>query len=866
MPGVRMADANRGTGVGEDEPVTAREERLKRNLEYLGSRLPAGGAVAERSQRRALRGKAAVVCWDLSHNPAGRAHVLARLLHPHWEVELTGPIWPRFGDSLWEPLRGSGIAWRGLPVTDLADLIVQAGALALARHYDLVVVSKPRLPGLLLGLFLAEQSRCPLVFDFDEDERAFLQHHQEDPAESAAKLLAEPFGTTGTLLAAQYWNLADAVTVASPALRRAHGGHLVRHARDETAPLADRDAARQRLGFAPDDLVLAFIGTVRAHKGLDRVLAAMEAIADPRLKLLVAGSVDAGMRSRLARLPGQVSLFPPCDLGELGGYLAAADLVPLLQDPGAAIAQSQFPAKVTDALQHGIPIVAIATPPLSDGSLEGVADWIPADGLAAYLQARLAAPPMPATRRAFIRQVFEDEYGEGINRVRLDTALGSALRAHNPFDRTKAEALRGLMEAIRRARGKLPATGPASPALAARRGGYDVAFFWKQNDSGLFGRRADLMADHLLRTGQVRRVVHFDHALHAASFGRMARDHLAGRQNSAAMQFRPQALRALGLSDTPDFRRRLILTPAGNGPPGFGGQPHILESRVPEAVAAALREAGCDPARTIAWLCPVVRDFPAIAAQFPFHRLVVDLIDDQRTWARTPEEWARVNEAYAAALQRADLVLTNAEGNRANFAALRGDIHLVPNGAELTPPAGDLPLPGWLREGGHPVIGYAGNLSERIDWPLLQALATGHPDWRFVLIGPHGEAGIPPAILACGNILLPGPLPYDQVRRCFAGFDCAIVPHLRNAMTEAMNPLKVYNYLAAGLPVVTTDLANLEGVRGLVTVADGPADFAAAIAAALAAPRRRDLPAEQREAIAWETRMAAVARLLETLG
>ncbi|HVZ10022.1 glycosyltransferase [Rhodopila sp.] len=844
-----------------------REERLKRNLEYLGSHLMAkADPAAMPGPPRTTRGKAAVVCWDLSHNPAGRAYVLAKLLATHWNTELVGPIWPRFGKTLWEPLLDSGIAWHPLHVSNLEELIVAASALALAKRYDLVVVSKPRLPGLLLGLFLAEQSRCPLVLDFDEDERAFLQHHVEDPGDASAKLLAEPFGTSGTLLAAQYWTVADATTVASPALRRIFGGHLVRHSRDETAAVADRAAARRRLGYGADDIVMAFIGTVRAHKGLDRVLTAMEAIGDPRLRLLVVGSIDEpALRTRLMGMPKSVRVFPPCPLKELTNYLAAADLVPLLQNPAAAIAQSQFPAKLTDALQHGVPIVAIATPPLSEGGLNDAVDWIEPYDLKRYLDARLLDGNKPDARRARIRAIFEDEFSDGINRVRLDAAVRSAMRVANPFGRTRTEALRGIMDTVRRARADLQRGWLSKPSVRRDRARYDVAFFWKQNDSGLFGRRADLVTEYLPRTGLVRRIVHFDHSLHGSTFARMGRDYVAHRPTSFAMQFRNQALRALRLLDRPDMLRRLLLTEAPNAPPGFGGEPYYAEALVPERVAAVLREENCDPDRTIAWVCPIVWNFPAIAEHVAFHRIVVDLIDDQRSWARNQDELQRVQTTYERTLRHADLVLTNAEGNRAGFEALRDDIHVIPNGAELDFPSDSSPLPGFMRDSTRPVVGYCGNLSERIDWPLIEALATRHPDWRFVLIGPHGEGGVRDTVLQLPNVTLPGPLPYDEARRCMVAFDCAIVPHIPNAITDAMNPLKVYNYLSVGIPVVTTPVANLEALHGLIRIGDGPDAFANAIAEALATPRNFELSDDIRERIGWESRMAKITSLLESL-
>jgi hypothetical protein len=66
--------------------------------------------------------RAAVVCWDLSHNPVGRAAVLCKLLETDWTVELVGPIWRRFGNALWKPLQGEGLTVRSFDATSLPDL------------------------------------------------------------------------------------------------------------------------------------------------------------------------------------------------------------------------------------------------------------------------------------------------------------------------------------------------------------------------------------------------------------------------------------------------------------------------------------------------------------------------------------------------------------------------------------------------------------------------------------------------------------------------------------------------------------------------------------------------------------------------
>ena len=88
------------------------------------------------------------------------------------------------------------------------------------------------------------------------------------------------------------------------------------------------------------------------------------------------------------------------------------------------------------------------------------------------------------------------------------------------------------------------------------------------------------------------------------------------------------------------------------------------------------------------------------------------------------------------------------------------------------------------------------------------------------------------------NVHFVGVKPYEETLRFIEHFDVALIPHLDNEMTRSMNPLKAFVYCAAGVPVVSTPIANLDELADLITVAEGPIEFAAAIEDALRAGRR----------------------------
>jgi len=107
-----------------------------------------------------------------------------------------------------------------------------------------------------------------------------------------------------------------------------------------------------------------------------------------------------------------------------------------------------------------------------------------------------------------------------------------------------------------------------------------------------------------------------------------------------------------------------------------------------------------------------------------------------------------------------------------------------------------------------PKIGFVGAISGyKLDFALIHAVAIRHPEWQFVFIGPHSE-GEPSTnikqLSGLSNVHWLGPKPYSQIPRFLAAFQCAWLPLQCNSYTKAMFPMKFFEYLFAGLPVVST--------------------------------------------------------------
>lgn len=131
-----------------------------------------------------------------------------------------------------------------------------------------------------------------------------------------------------------------------------------------------------------------------------------------------------------------------------------------------------------------------------------------------------------------------------------------------------------------------------------------------------------------------------------------------------------------------------------------------------------------------------------------------------------------------------------------------------------------------------PRVGFIGGLDDfTVDFDLLERLAVELPDVSLVLIGP-GSGGLE-RFDGLPNVHSLGSRPYADVPRYASGLDVAIMPWLDNEWIRHCNPLKLKEYLAMGLPVVTTDFPELRRYDGMVHVAADAADFVAQVRAEL---------------------------------
>lgn len=235
------------------------------------------------------------------------------------------------------------------------------------------------------------------------------------------------------------------------------------------------------------------------------------------------------------------------------------------------------------------------------------------------------------------------------------------------------------------------------------------------------------------------------------------------------------------------------------------------------------------------------------------------------------EDNERIKRDETSLLARADVVTTSSKPLYERKSQANPNTYYVPNVADaahfaraaetdtdIPPDVGNLPKPR---------IGFAGAVeSYKLDTELLSYLSDIRPDWQIVLIGP-AESGNPEldALTAKPNVRLLGARPYEELPDYLAAMDVLTIPYRLNEYTKDCFPIKFFEYLATGKPVICTELPALTEYSEAVTLVSDPAGFVTAVDEALAGKQDDTRQARIRLAFdnTWEKRIGKLLNLIE---
>jgi GT2 family glycosyltransferase/glycosyltransferase involved in cell wall biosynthesis len=281
----------------------------------------------------------------------------------------------------------------------------------------------------------------------------------------------------------------------------------------------------------------------------------------------------------------------------------------------------------------------------------------------------------------------------------------------------------------------------------------------------------------------------------------------------------------------------------------------------------------------VAQLCRSMRaiglDRPALWTQDPraatlldllgIERIVYDLTDDWAAFESDPVRRSEVQRRIEFVGTRAELVLACSRPLEEDARTWSDHVRYLPNAVD--PPGPAAVTPADLAALPRPRLCYVGTQhSSRLDVGLVAQAAALRPRWSFVLVGPNKLDSHDDELLgAVPNVHQLGVRPHADVRSYLEGMDVCLVPHLVTEFTRSLDPLKLYEYLAAGRPVIATPLGNSPDLETHVTTAESAAELVAA-AERLVAEDEPGFIAARRAAVADETWEARAIEVEQWLG
>ena len=165
------------------------------------------------------------------------------------------------------------------------------------------------------------------------------------------------------------------------------------------------------------------------------------------------------------------------------------------------------------------------------------------------------------------------------------------------------------------------------------------------------------------------------------------------------------------------------------------------------------------------------------------------------------------------------------------------------------------------------VVGYVGTIDERLDYDLLQYLLTQLPDVKFMFVGRINTQSGSTVLHNYANALFAGAKKPDELPACLQTFSAGIIPFIKDDFTRGIYPMKINEYLAAGLPVISTDFSDLSDFDGVIQTTGDKETFLRALRADLATDTPEKRKSRQATALqnTWAVRAEELSDAIELI-
>lgn len=724
-------------------------------------------------------GSVAITCWDGGHNPVGRAMVLHDCVAKRRPVVLFAYLFAEYGGKIWPPIEGEMFNRVLIPWDRRATYIEYIRSLDI--EFSTVWMCKPRLPTFELAANISgKHSR--FLLDHDDNE---LHFSRSQPTRQ--------FGFYAMSLAGHLASKVTSNTVASISLSdEIDNAVIVRHAREtintdalewdpsEVGSAYDADATQNHSTSVSSQtpIKIGFIGTVRKHKGLleaARLIRLLAWESGQPYEFHVYGDFKPGsLRDELEEFGvvthGQIARE------ELPTVLQSFDVILSGCTPSSDsedITRHQISSKIGDALAVGRPVL------VPDGP--SVADLDHVTGVHLYKAGQM---------------------GEAIQ-----AAISAQDTIMLPAEFTFDGAFKTFEAAERSASSIYDELAPLRFGGSESQSERTLVLLWKQPDGGFFGRRVDQLARTYRQRYPDHRVIVLEtcHRTEIEHLRKTARDFTSANGALLESSFRKRAL-----SESQDGVEYHMIVNENISSMHWNFEKYLMEN-------------GLHPENTRFVIFPLIRHLNEIANTLRAYNCVVDCVDNQLYWVSEEKRVAAAIEYYQI-LKSGTGVIFNSEENHDFFMDTErwGDLEPPPREAVLVAPNWYDARPfqehkrlGHAHSGPLKVL-YSGNLSDRIDWDLMDELAGRLPDAEIHIVGGIRNPGQRfDTLLENPNVIYWGPLSERRLAELLTLCHVGIVPHCADDVSTFMNPLKVHMYREFGLPVISTEVPGIAQAEGL---------------------------------------------------
>lgn len=375
----------------------------------------------------------------------------------------------------------------------------------------------------------------------------------------------------------------------------------------------------------------------------------------------------------------------------------------------------------------------------------------------------------------------------------------------------------------------------------------NIVLFWFNDDWGVFGRAYERVAEGLARMEEISHVVCVFPS--SGGFSENSRISVSSRTVSEKLTLATEVVRKERQSWLSRLVGKASISPLGS------------------ALRDHLRSKGFTRENTILWLFPPHPYLDVVRTIVPHCGIVAHVIDDFTKFDPKHELYGYAKSQYPAVCKWADLIITTSKANKDKFSLTGKPCYIFGPAVDeiffATP--SELPHRGGVQP---PRLGYVGWIMDRTDLDLIAFLARSRPHWRISLVGPEYPEGIVSnsGLVGVPNVEWRGSIPQDQVPAYLQELDVCLIPHRDNEYSRSMGPLKLYQYLASGRPVVSTNVAGLEDVRRHVFVANDYEDFVRGVESSL----ETDTPARALQRIefarlnTWDVRVGEMFEVVRS--